>query len=76
VAVATRRPTAKLALAGALLLAFALMLGLAIIAAVLGQSQCQGGGVTGGPPSQTARQSIPADFIADYQQEGQSYGIP
>jgi murein DD-endopeptidase MepM/ murein hydrolase activator NlpD len=72
-AVATRRrPTAKLALAGALLLAFALMLGLAIIAAVLGQSQCQGGGATGGPPSQTARQSIPAD----YQQQGQAFGIP
>ena len=72
---ARRRLSAKLLLAGLLLLSFALMLGVAILSALLGQSACTAGG-SGGPPSQAARQTIPADFLADYQQQGQVYGIP
>ena len=73
---ARRRLSAKLLLAALLLLAFALMLGLAILSALLGQNACPGASVAGGPPSQAARHGIPADFLADYQQEGQAYGLP
>jgi hypothetical protein len=74
-ATATRSRLAP-AIAGAVLLVvLALISGVAILAALLGQNGCTAGG-SGGPASRTADRDIPADFLAAYQRSGAKYGIP
>jgi hypothetical protein len=52
------------------------MLGIAILAALLGQhAGCAGSG-SSAPPSHAAKRDIPADFLAIYQRVGARYGIP
>jgi hypothetical protein len=73
---ATRNRSTHAALGLGVLAGLALVLGVAIIAALLGQNGCQGASGSGGPPSKTARRDIPADLLALYQQIGPRYGIP
>src|SRR2546430_15717185 len=73
---ATRKRSAHAALGAGVLVGLALVLGVAIIAALLGQNGCQSSGGSDGPPSKAARRDIPADFLALYQQIGPRYGIP
>jgi hypothetical protein len=52
----------------------ALLLGVAIVGALVGQDGCSGG--SGSRPSKSAERDIPADFLALYQRIGARYGIP
>ncbi len=74
-ATATRSRLAPAVAAGVLLAVLALVVGIAILAALLGQNTCNGGG-SGGSPSKSAEKDIPADFLAAYQQAGARYAIP
>jgi len=76
VATATRSRLAPAVAAGVLLAVLALVVGIAILATLLGQNTCHGTGGSGGPPSKSAEKDIPADFLAAYQQAGARYAIP
>jgi hypothetical protein len=75
VPVATRTRKSRVAVGAAVGATLALLLGISILAAVLSQNGCLGGG-SGATPSGRARHEIPADFLALYQQIGPRYGIP
>jgi hypothetical protein len=75
VGAATASRSGRVAAGAIALVLGALVLGVAILAALLGQKGCQASG-PGPPPSQKAKRDIPADFLAIYQRAGARYGIP
>lgn len=73
---ATASRSGKVAAGATSLVLGGLMLGIAILAALLGQhAGCAGSG-SSAPPSHAAKRDIPADFLAIYQRVGARYGIP
>jgi hypothetical protein len=63
----------KLAAAAAATAVTAVVFGVGIVGALLGDSTCSGGGAA---PTKAAERDIPADFRALYRRVGARYGIP
>jgi hypothetical protein len=63
----------KLAAAAAATAATAVVFGVGILGALLGDSTCSSGGAE---PTEAADRDIPADFLALYRRVGARYGIP
>src|SRR4051812_7196868 len=73
---ATASRSGKIAASATSLVFGGLILGIAILAALLGQHAGCPGSSSGAPPSHAAKRDIPADFLAVYQRVGARYGIP